>query len=252
MITDDINNSGDDTLQQRVENLSQQVGDLMQWRQERMRQQITSPLDFESIRAIGKYFLQFVDTFDTLSISGIEFPYAFITSVNDIKYFLQALPNFSIYSVNPATDLFFVSANPFVNGDAVTLYTNQVAPTPLVIGSVSYFISNVSGNQFNLSSTLNVVFTVSGITTAPTGGSIYSDGRQTYTVTSTSLSGSPKSGTITCSASGKPYQYPSGIISKVSGTGDANITYSLFVANGGSSIDVTSSGSGTQYMGYTQ
>lgn len=74
-------------------------------------------------------------------------------------------------------------------------------------------------------------FTVSGITTAPTAGAVYSNNSSQFTVLYTSLTGvAPNiSGTLQCwTSSGSNNPLASGTLTKVSGTGDATITYSAY------------------------
>lgn len=74
-------------------------------------------------------------------------------------------------------------------------------------------------------SSINIVFTVSGMTVDQTAGAVYSNNGSNYQVVSTSLSA--HAGTITCKKiSGNARQLPSGTLTKVSGTGDASVTYS--------------------------
>lgn len=75
-------------------------------------------------------------------------------------------------------------------------------------------------------------FTVSGITTAPTAGAVYSNNSEQYTVLYTTLTGvAPNiSGTIAMwMSTGTTPPPASGTLTKVSGTGDASIAYSSFL-----------------------
>lgn len=87
-----------------------------------------------------------------------------------------------------------------------------------------------SGNATTIPALLvnSYTFTVSGITTSPTVGATYTNSAITFTVSGTSLSGSAGSiaGTIIATGSGVPSA--SGTLVKTGGTGDANITFTLF------------------------
>lgn len=75
-------------------------------------------------------------------------------------------------------------------------------------------------------------FTVSGITTAPTNGAVYSSNGSQYTILYTNLTGvAPNiSGTIyTWMSTGTVAPLASGTLTHVSGTGDASIAYSSFL-----------------------
>lgn len=74
------------------------------------------------------------------------------------------------------------------------------------------------------------VFTVSGITTDPTAGAVYTNNGQTFTVVSASLTGvaGARLGTVTCTFTGVPAS--SGTLTKSSGTGDATIAFSASTA----------------------
>lgn len=236
-------------MNQDIIQLKKDVAELKAWKDSKNNQQISYPLDIGSKDILSKDLLSFEGTIDTLGASGNSFPFAMVVNVNNINYYLSVAGSLLIYNADLSTDLIYIASNPFVNGDALVLYTDNQAPVPLSAGTgIPYFVTSVSGNTFKLSLTLNIVFTVSGITTAPTAGAVYTDGRSTYTVASTSLSGvSPNiHGTVTCTATGNPYQTPITII-KNSGTGDSSIIAS-WTANGGSTIDITTNGVGNQYL----
>jgi hypothetical protein len=76
----------------------------------------------------------------------------------------------------------------------------------------------VADNNWNTS----IKFTVSGVGTIPTAGSVYSNGGINFTVTSASIT----SGSGTINAGGSGTSAASGTLVKVSGTGAASITFS--------------------------
>ena len=135
----------------RLTELEKQVADLMAWKKERMAQQLTSPLDFQSKGILAKDFIQFVDSFNYVGgASGLQFPLTLIINVNNKKYYLQ--PTFPMYPYTavPATDYLKLSYSPFINGDQVIVYTDDTVPGGLISGT-TYYVINASGNTFQLS-----------------------------------------------------------------------------------------------------
>lgn len=96
-------------------------------------------------------------------------------------------------------------------------------------------------------------FTVSGVSTEPTAGAVYTNNGATFTVISTSITGTAptKSGTVLAwASSGAPSV--SGTLTKSSGTGDGSIafssvSYGATIAASGGKLSVTDSGSGGGY-----
>lgn len=75
------------------------------------------------------------------------------------------------------------------------------------------------------------VFQVTGVSTVPTVGSVYTVGGVNYTITAVAMSATNSGvGNITATGASAPTS-ASGTISIVSGTGDANITYIYFIAS---------------------
>jgi hypothetical protein len=77
------------------------------------------------------------------------------------------------------------------------------------------------------------VFNVSAVTTDPTPGATFTNNAITYTVVSAQLTGTAGSrvGTVVCSGSGAPLA--SGTLTKVTGTGDATVTFGSAVRGAG-------------------
>lgn len=89
-------------------------------------------------------------------------------------------------------------------------------------------------------------FQVSGVVVTPTSGATYTNNAITYTVVGTNLvvGAFGLSGTITATGSGVPET--SGTLTKASGTGDANITYTVYGAN----VNITTAKYVEQYNNY--
>ena len=85
---------------------------------------------------------------------------------------------------------------------------------------IIYFGSVFTAADGNFSNSAQ--FTVSGVSVTPTAGAVYSNNGQTFTITTTSISGG--SGTIKSGGTGAPSS--SGTLTKVSGTGAATISFS--------------------------
>ena len=123
-----------------------------------------------------------------------------------------------------------------------TIYENNsniytVQSTNITAGSgtvTATYANNGSLNPPTATGSLykEYVFTVSGITTIPTAGAIYTNNSNTFTVVSTSITAG--SGTITAWGTGVPSS--SGTLTKTSGTGDATITFSAQTSGIGDAV----------------
>jgi hypothetical protein len=97
----------------------------------------------------------------------------------------------------------------------------------------------------------NFTFTVSGVTVQPNLGATYANNGQTFTVLATNA------GIVVCSATG--YPQTSGTLTRLTGTGDATITFSAYTLLGsqlpfqalvnGIVITALPSNAGTAYIG---
>jgi hypothetical protein len=104
----------------------------------------------------------------------------------------------------------------------------------------------VAGSRIQIYDT-DYEYTVSGVTVAPTAGAVYTDGYKNFTVISSSIT----LGSGTINTYGLQAPPASGTITKVSGTGDASITYSAFADNGTELFNGTASAGNTVISGST-
>lgn len=142
------------TPEQRIDTLERQVKELLDWKKARMAQQITYPLDNQSITTLNDHFMSITDTVtypggvgsNTFTFyigkqGGIEFE---VHPVSLVKYF-----------VDPTTNIFTTSSTlKFFNTQPVTLTTTDTAPAPLSANiGTTYYIIDSDGYSFKLSAT---------------------------------------------------------------------------------------------------
>lgn len=134
--------------------LEQRIAALEKWQQDRIRQQITFPLDTWSQTILGRYFMHIISNLTTVAgASGNEFP-QYIGQQGNLQ-FIVSQNNLISYTVSVSTDVFSANAN-FENNMEVQVSTTDTAPSPLIPG-VSYFVINATGTTlgttFQLSAT---------------------------------------------------------------------------------------------------
>lgn len=133
--------------------LERRIAALEKWQADKKLQQISFPLDTQSVTILKKYFMRIVNTIKTIGgVGGNEF----ITYLGeqDDKIFQLDKNTFIPYTVNVATDILSVIGIRFDNDTQVYFSTEDTAPTPLdaMLGT-SYFIVNSSGNSFQVAAT---------------------------------------------------------------------------------------------------
>jgi len=140
-------------LQQEIEKLKDQVARLTQWKDERIRQQITFPLDQNSLKVLGKYFLGIV-SYDLIYFGGAAGRPSPVLSVVQDKYRGTIGADTSVlYSVDIATDICTIPYGSIANTTQVMISTTDTQPAPLIVGN-TYYVRDSSGSTFKLENTI--------------------------------------------------------------------------------------------------
>lgn len=143
-----------------ITNLKRQVEELMKWKQERERQQITFPLDAQSIDVLQNYFMQVLGKGMFTRVNGTigdTFFYVRSKNKNDrVGSYGIMLP----YTVNISTNVFTAQNHGFIDDIQVKVLSESQTegvftspPSPLD-DSTPYYIINATTNTFQLSLTL--------------------------------------------------------------------------------------------------
>ncbi len=125
---------------------------LEKWKEGKMRQQITLPLDPVSISVLQTYFMRITGERDETSATGNTF----ITYVGSqgTRQFAVIQNTVFPYIVNTTTDIFTVASGRFINDQQVIVSTSDTAPSPLVAGTIYFIINSAdNGTTFQLSGT---------------------------------------------------------------------------------------------------
>lgn len=156
----------------KIEALTTRVKELEDWNAQRLRQQITFPLDPESIKAINKYFMRITDDFYYFGGVGAH-AFQTFTGVQD-KLKFELYRTLIRYTAEPTTDIITIveptTADKYANDDTVVLFTDDTVPGGLTgNGSVTYYVVSAAsdGYSFKLSASLggaaiNITSTGSG------------------------------------------------------------------------------------------
>lgn len=154
-------------MQEEINSLKQQVAELTKWKEEKTRQQISYPLDKNSIDVLSKYFLRIVSTF--VQIGGIAsraFTYFFVQQDNYIASIAE--DKSVIFTVNATTDILTVTGHAFQDDVPVYVFTSDTLPNPLS-SITTYYVIATTGMTFKLTTVLGDLGAVVNITNTGTG-----------------------------------------------------------------------------------
>lgn len=169
------------------QDLERRIKVLEKWKEDRIRQQIVFPLDFQSIEILKRYFMHLTTVIEYDAGAGGNHFVTFLGQQGSDNVTISSYPTptqgnplyFQIepvslvqYSVNITTDyLTTIQSNgnvKFFDGTAVVLITEGTAPSPLSAGlGITYYVRDSDGYTFKLSATLggaaiNITTTGSG------------------------------------------------------------------------------------------
>ena len=155
---------------QELLQLKNDVGELKRWKEQRIRQQITFPLDIDSINVINDHFMRISKSFTYDGGVGSN-SFQFYTGKQGLYVFEVSPPSLNQYTVNPSSDYCNITSGnlKFFDGQTVVLFSSDTAPDPLTAGGLTtYYVRDSDGVNFKLAATLggtaiNITDTGSGL-----------------------------------------------------------------------------------------
>lgn len=140
--------------EQEINNLKRQVQELLAWKEQRTRQQITYPLDLASKDILSEDFLRFIRRLDFTSVSGNVFPNILVEYGDNKNALIAITTELKQFTANATTDVITLDnpSHSFANDDQIALYTTDTLPAPLS-DAVTYYVINSSANTFKVSLT---------------------------------------------------------------------------------------------------
>lgn len=157
-----------------IEQLKKDVDDLKIWKEQRTRQQITYPLDQQSLLALGKYFLSSVFTFITSGgASGNSFGNLVVKQDNKYSA-ISTFHSLIVCTADAASDKYTLGGDlvsgaqgALVDDMFVTVFAPDPGSTPTgITNGNGYFIVGASGNTVQLSASKGgsaINFTTNGV-----------------------------------------------------------------------------------------
>lgn len=147
-----MNEEQNNNLQIQISNLQEQVNELLQWKADRIAQQISYPLDPNSNTILNKYFLSVIDKIDFVNPSGGIVP-NILTLQDGVNRAIQIYPTLYQYGVNITTDVITVTEGQFNNDDKIFFLSTGDFPVPFDDSTVFHII-NSTGKTFQVSTTM--------------------------------------------------------------------------------------------------
>lgn len=143
------------------QNLENRITVLEKWKSDRIRQQITYPVDVNSLKILNKSFLSLIGTITNTSVSGQEFS-NILVSQNEKVYAISVFSLLISYTASSITDRLTLGANISTGGQGtlpedafVVIYAPAPGnvPSPLDNGT-GYFVVNSTGTTIQISNTM--------------------------------------------------------------------------------------------------
>lgn len=142
------------------EDLIRRIDALERWKADKERQQITYPLDIQSLNALDLYYMHITDelitvggagglqTFDYLGSQGGGRNIGGSNASAGTQQFIVSKNVYFPYTVDVTTN-FVTTAAYYEENQRINILTTDTAPAPLVPG-VDYFAFNSTGTTFQL------------------------------------------------------------------------------------------------------
>ena len=154
-------------------NLENRIKALEKWQSERKTQQVTYPLDNQSIQILNKYFLSYVESvFYEGGVAGTLFKEILVRQNGRINVLgaetvlLQYTANTSTNYLTLSQDLVNLGQATLANNTNVLVVTSGVAPAPL---SGTYFVVNAIAGDTQVQLSLTMGGVAVDITSTGTG-----------------------------------------------------------------------------------
>ena len=138
-------------MNQDIEQLKRDVEELKRWKEEKIRQQISYPLDIDSQDILGRYFLRIIGSRQYYGgVAGRLWTDYIAAQANDQVIVGQWTGK--RFTVDTSTDYLITSSGSFLTGSSVMVSSSDTLPGGLSDGT-TYYIINSTGLTFQLSTT---------------------------------------------------------------------------------------------------
>jgi len=132
--------------EQEIQNLKKQVAELVQWKEQRTRQQLVKPLDTVTKNVLlEEGFIQFEKEVFLGGGGRVVF-----VNYNKIQGAFRVYRPLKLYQVDPATDRITLINHGLLDDQLLIFYSTGVAPSPIVAGNY-YYVCNSTANTFQIS-----------------------------------------------------------------------------------------------------
>lgn len=137
---------------QRIAQLERQVQELLDWKNQRMKQQLTFPLDKISTDIVQKDLLIPQKRIYYTRPDGIIYPFVLPCKRNGSYEYLVIQPDLHVYTVDTTSNVFTSPNHGFVDDDQVAFISSDFVPGGLLEG-MNYFIESATTDTFKVSAT---------------------------------------------------------------------------------------------------
>ncbi len=136
----------------QIKQLQTQVAELMAWKEQKIRQQISYPLDVASKNILNQDFLMFDGYLNFVRASGEEVPNIRVRHDN-ITDLINIYHGLRIFIANASTEVITSDHHGFVNDNEILVISTDTLPGGLS-DIVTYFVISATTNTFQVSLTL--------------------------------------------------------------------------------------------------
>ncbi len=141
-------------MEPNLQNLSSRVSELEKTIETLKKQQITYPLDIESIRVLQNYFMR-IEEKSELYYGGVSGrpSVEYIGKQGEFKFTVPVYERYE-FSVNTTTNVLNTPLLRPQDGAEIVVYTSDTPPSPLVAGIGYYVVNSTEDGNFQIEATL--------------------------------------------------------------------------------------------------
>lgn len=148
--------------------LEKRIKALEDWKKQRETQQIVYPLDFQSQKILGNYFMHIIGDITTVGGAGGNTFVSYLGQQGPFEFTVDANIYIPYTVTSLADNQVTVAYGNFEDDEAVSVITSDTAPAPLVAGIV-YYVINSTGQTFKLTTVQGDSGSIVDITDTGTG-----------------------------------------------------------------------------------
>jgi len=153
-----------------ITQLEKRIKDLEKWKEERTRQQLSFPLDIQSINILNQNFMRITRQVNIETVGASSHTFIYYTGTQGNFNFEVGANTFIPYTVNTTNNKLTVTNLPFDDDLQVYFSTSDTAPSPIdTSGTTDYFIINSTGLTFEITTVQGSVGDIVDITTDGVG-----------------------------------------------------------------------------------